>query len=435
MTLPTNAKAELALIRAVAQGRANFQAALALGAGPEIFSPDGPHGAHWTAVAALYERDVDPMPELLPGDTSELFSGEATTPAQTAELFKRVLRAALGRDLAKLALQLTGRASRESISAILPWLRSEIAGVESRYIRATQPTLGNPADSLMRSRAWSVRTGIGVIDNWMRLTSGEIHIFTGDPGAGKTTMAINIAANVALDGKPVLYITAETDPLEIQLSMLTQLGQPGLDVRFINRVRFDPTFRIERNIDAVRRAWDKTFKYVPLTIAKINKGPDEAISIIAALTEPHLIEIDHLYALISQTGREIAEYRQYIQFCARLLIETIFGEHLAIAWNQFTKAGRESERRGQDDGFGGSGVANIASSMLNLRKPKTDLLTTSSGFKAFLAEWVKFRVLLVEDSNGQLIDPTGQTIPYWIENRYRRVVDDINQAPEPIPWG
>lgn len=426
----TQTNTELALIRSVAQARANFQAALALGAGPDIFPQDGTLGTRWQQIAALYERDIDPMAELLPGDASRLFDGEPVTPEQTAELFKKVLRAALGRDLSALAARLANRANRQSISTILPWVRSEIARVESRYVRATQPKMGNPADALARSRAWSMQTGLGIIDNWMRLTSGEIHIITGDPGAGKTTMAIAIAANAALKKeKPVLYLTAETDPTEIQLSMLTQRGVPGFDVRFVNRVRFDPNFRIERNIDKVRQAWDKTFSNMPLTIIRVSGGPDEALAIISALTEPHLIEIDHLYALISQTSKEMPEYRQYIMFCAALLIETVRMEHLSIAWNQFKIEGRKGEKRKRDDGFGGSGVANISGSMLNVWHPKNELVT-SNGYRQILTEWVKFRTLLVEDENGQLIDPAGKVNPCWIENRYRRFVDDIQQETE-----
>jgi len=436
MTLPNNPTAELALIRAICQDRANFQAALALGAGPGIFAPDGPHGACWQQIAALYERGIDPMPELLPGLGVGLFGGEAITPEQTVALAQEVIGVYTRRQLWLAGNSLKQRAERESASSIINDHRGKLTEIERQYTRAKQPRIGNPADALSTSRAWAIpRTGLGVIDNFVKWTSGELHSIAGDPGSGKTTLLTMIAAAVALENKPVLFVTAETDPTEIQLSMLTQVGREGFDVGFVNRVRFDPTFRIERNIDKVRRMWNETFKDVPITIVKVSGGPQEVVSSVAALATPHLILIDHAYAVVSQSERMIQEHREFIMFFSALLDATQAGNHLTIVANQYTRAGLSETDRGPNAQYGGSGTRNIMSSMLHLRQPSTELLTTSTGFKAVKAEWVKVRVLLVEDEHGKLVDPLGKTTTCWIENRYRRILDSIYQEPEPIPFG
>jgi KaiC/GvpD/RAD55 family RecA-like ATPase len=439
MTFSTNPKAELALIRAIVTSRANYQAACGLGAGSDIFQPDGPNGTYWRAIAARYDDGVDPMPELLSFDTDGLFNGQPVSKEQTIALVYEVMKAHLLRQLyfAGVYLQQSSKSNQSSINTILDETRQKITDIGRRYIRAKQPRIGNPADALSTSKAWALPlTGLSLIDKWVRLTSGELHLIAGDPGSGKTTLAIAIASAVALENVPVLFITAETDPAEIQLSMLTQIGLDGIDVGFVNRVRFDPTFRIERNIAKVRKLWDTHFQNVPLAIVKVSDGPQEVISAVLALATPHLVLVDHAYAVVSQSERTIKEHREFIMFFAGLLSATQLGNHLTIAFNQYTRAGLSEIVRDANAQYGGSGTRNIASSMLHLRQPRAgDLLTSEKGYKKMLAAWVKVRVMLIEDADGHLIDPLNQDISFWIENRYRRIVDHLYKKEEPLPYG
>jgi len=431
---------ELALIRSIVQGRANYQAALALGAGPDIFAPDGPLGTRWQQIAALYERGIDPMPELLPGDASELFGGEPVTPEQTAELVRRVTGAALRQQGGQIGNEWVGRSKRESLSETLPWLRGKIDGLQLRYLRAAHPRIGNPADELESLSSWSVSTGVPIIDNWIRYVSGDPHFIAGDPGSGKTTICIAIASGTSSNGIPTLVITAETPPLEIQLGMLSQLRESGLTAGLMNDLRYDPTARTTSKIDSVRQAWERIYARAPLRIVQVANGPDEVVSIISALAEPTVVLIDHAFAVVKQVEKHIreGEHIAFYRFFQQVQRESQCGNHIPVIFNQFTKAGRATVDRGPDAQYGGSGVRAIAGSMWHLRLPTSDLLNTQHGYQQIKGQYVKVRARLVCDELGNRVNPLavdkfGNTVTqtFYINNDYRSVHSDLSEQAEP----
>ncbi len=435
---PTNI--ELALIRAVAQSRPNYQVALALGAGADVFAPDGPHGTRWQEIAALYERDIDPAPELLRGETSELFSGDARTPEQTAELVRRVTGVALRKQGGQIGSEWAGRAKRESLSETLPWLRGKIDRLELRYLRAAHPTIGNPADTLESLRTWSITTGVPIVDKWIRYTSGDPHFIASDPMGGKTTLCINFASGASSEGISTLVILAEPKPLEIQLGMLSQLQNPQLDANLMNDLRFDPTARENKaNILKVRRAWDNTYAAAPLRIVQISDGPDEAVSLISSLSEPTFILIDHAFAVVKQVERHIreGEHIAFYRFFQQVQRESQRGNHIPVIFNQFTKAGRATTDRGPDAQYGGSGVRAIAGSMWHLRLPSSDLLK-EKGHQQVIGQYVKVRARLVCDALGNRVNPlavgkNGQTVAqtFYVNHRYRSICEDVYDEYKP----
>lgn len=426
---------ELALIRSVAQSRANFQAALALGATSDIFAPDGPHGVRWQEIAALYERDIDPAPELLRGETSELFAGESRTPEQTAELVRRVTGAALRKQGGHLAREWAGRSKKESLSETLPWLRGKIDGLQLRYLRAAHPVIGNPADTLESLGTWSITTGVPIVDKWIRYTSGDPHFIAADPMGGKTTLCINFASGASSEGIPTLVILAEPKPLEIQLGMLSQLQNPQLDANLMNDLRFDPNARKNKhNISKVRHAWDNTYAAAPLRIVQISDGPDEAVSLISSLSEPTFILIDHAFAVVKQVERHIreGEHIAFYRFFQQMQQESQRGNHIPLIFNQFTKAGRATTDRGPDAQYGGSGVRAIAGSMWHLRLPSSDGLNTDKGHQQVIGRYVKVRARLVCDASGNRVNPlavgpSGQTVAqiFYINHRYRSICESV----------
>jgi len=439
MTLPNNPTAELALVRAICQDRANFQAALALGAGPGIFAPDGPHGAQWTSIAALYERSIDPMPELLPGFDAGLFGGEPTTPQQTAELVRVVLGTALRRDEVLIANELGQRARRESVGVTLPWLRDKITGIEGRYTAAAHPMIGNPADTLRQMGTWSATTGVSAIDQVWRPFSGDNHTIAAPPGGGKTTICIAIAGGTSLNGIPTTVITGETPALEIQLGLLSQLKDPLLDANFANDIRYNPEFRKKTaNIDRVESAWDKSFAHVPLRIYQVSSGPDEVISIIASLTEPNIVLTDHLFAIISQiSGGKEPDHKLFYRMLLEAQRECQRGHHIHIPFNQYTKSAIEgylkrNEPLDETSQQGGAGIIAVNATMWHLGKPRSALTSTPDGHQLLLGNVVKCRARLVCDESGNRVDPFASQQKFYINDRYRSV--QLRPDDEPIRY-
>lgn len=75
-----------------------------------------------------------------------------------------------------------------------------------------------------------LKTGFRSLDNILGgLIKGGSHIVAARPGNGKTTLAINIAENIAKNGHPVLYVSLEMDEKQIYAKRIAK--ESGLDSR------------------------------------------------------------------------------------------------------------------------------------------------------------------------------------------------------------
>ena len=98
--------------------------------------------------------------------------------------------------------------------------------------------------------------------------------------------------------------------------------------------------------------------------------------------------------------------------------------------NQYTKAGRQRTSRGADDQYGGSGIFNIAAVMNNMWGPDSDMVSTRNGVQAVQSEFMKARARLVTavDVNTReevMVNPVGQSTVFYIQNKWRMVVDHL----------
>lgn len=304
----------------------------------------------------------------------------------------------------------------------------ELDAINDRYIRARCPIAGNPADELRETRRWHTNSGIGFIDQWIRLTSGEVHFIAGDPGCGKTTIAVQAAGYNAQHGINTAVIVAESENLEITLSLLLQTGE--IEVPFVNKLRYDPNAHTEANLDVVDRLWKEHYEGLPLRVFSTTTGVDEVVSIMSALTQPHLVIVDHAFAIVNQSEQQknFKEHQQFNQLFSRTKKIAERNNHVVVMMNQFTKEGRRGEERGPDAQYGGSGVQNVASTMIHLWSMGEDddiVYTTKVGFRQIAAKFWKVRAMLLADENGYPIDPRGKTTSYWLESQYRRIVDRL----------
>lgn len=71
-----------------------------------------------------------------------------------------------------------------------------------------------------------VRTGISHLDETINgLEPGKLYILAAMPGAGKTTLALQIAATVAQEGYPALYISLENDATDLARKTVCRFGE------------------------------------------------------------------------------------------------------------------------------------------------------------------------------------------------------------------
>lgn len=284
---------------------------------------------------------------------------------------------------------------------------------------ASPSLISNPADKMVAGSGWFIDTGLPFIDSRARLVSGELHFIAGDPGAGKTTMAIHLAMHNAMKGRPVYYVGAETDEVEIALGLLTSTRL--IDSRTLLSIRYDPTQRTKKNVDMIHDLWEERFSGIPVYFIRCDHGPEELIPTLEKV-EKALVIVDHAFAVVNQSHSLIRkEHQSFMALFTALKRIALDKDNVMVVLNQYKLSGRKGDERGPDAEYGGSGVRNIAGSMLHIRKPSDDI--SPHGYDMLYAVYHKMRAMLVADEHGDMVNPIGDEFSFFIENRYRLIVD------------
>lgn len=72
-----------------------------------------------------------------------------------------------------------------------------------------------------------ISTGLRVLDNNLHLVPGNFVVIGGRPSAGKTTLSLQLACEIAKSGRRVAYFSLETDPYTLYARIIAnQLGVP-----------------------------------------------------------------------------------------------------------------------------------------------------------------------------------------------------------------
>src|SRR5205085_7310009 len=91
----------------------------------------------------------------------------------------------------------------------------------ARGARAVTPSGGAPRPLAMVQAGESLRrsTGVGELDRVLGggLVQGSIVLLGGDPGIGKSTLALQACGALAGQGLPVLYVAGEESPEQVRL--------------------------------------------------------------------------------------------------------------------------------------------------------------------------------------------------------------------------
>ena len=97
-----------------------------------------------------------------------------------------------------------------------------IAEVGASRVQVAAGAVSSPArpiDSIEVAAALSRSTGIDELDRVLGggLVAGAVVLLAGEPGAGKSTLCLEIAARAAREGAPTLYVTGEESAAQVRL--------------------------------------------------------------------------------------------------------------------------------------------------------------------------------------------------------------------------
>lgn len=138
-----------------------------------------------------------------------------------------------------------------------------------------------------------VKTGIDIIDRVTGgLWAGQLYVVAGRPGMGKSAFGVNIATNVALGGKKVLYITMEDVRKFVVRRMLARFADIDLHDLTLRNVRSPEQWK--RITDAMTRLNQQH----PLWLEDSGGLTSSAVAQIAAAHRAihglDLLVVDHL---------------------------------------------------------------------------------------------------------------------------------------------
>jgi|TARA_R110000751_G_scaffold252195_1_gene351935 replicative DNA helicase len=148
-----------------------------------------------------------------------------------------------------------------------------------------------------------VQTGIDRIDRAIvGFTKGEISIIAGRPGNGKSTLALNIAKNMILDDKKVLFISREMPRVELVKKLLAMHTQvPNKEMRN-NAVNYRE--EIEKGLKFIKKYYKSLHLFDNLR--SLDEGINEAKKI-----RPDVIIDDHI-GFIEFSSRDNRDVRHRI---------------------------------------------------------------------------------------------------------------------------
>jgi DNA repair protein RadA/Sms len=96
---------------------------------------------------------------------------------------------------------------------------TEVGASRARVTAGAVTSPARPIDSIEVEAAQSRSTGIDELDRVLGggLVAGAVVLLAGEPGAGKSTLCLEMAARAARDGAPTLYVTGEESAAQVRL--------------------------------------------------------------------------------------------------------------------------------------------------------------------------------------------------------------------------
>jgi len=250
----------------------------------------------------------------------------------------------------------------------------------------------------------------------------------GDPGSGKTTLAIQSAYENAMYNVPAYVLMAETDVVDAALSVLAQTMKET-PAHVLSRIQYDPTQRKNEIIDKyIDTPWKEHIpEGLPLYLADLQGcGVDHALSVVASIRNAYVV-VDHAFAFVHQGVQDdnVKSWDRYLYFYKKLAALAVRNNLVVVVMNQYTKTGME-DWRSPHAGYGGVSSHAIACSQINLHNDPERNFSHYTCVQ-FVITKVKARLVTeLNDFNREVsVDPVGKEGAYYINTRWREISSTV----------
>jgi len=376
---------ELLIGRLLLSGGEYYQVA-DLVKGPGDFA-DLDWGTVYAAIAEIAERGLpvnrlslqtclrpEHYARLLPRLTAAVTAGQVS--GSTARLAEVVVEGARRRAALRLAERLatvayddtgnitetTAAVAGELLAGMTVPQQERVDAVAGRVTATLQDWAAHPLEP---GRVRGLASGLRNLD---AITGGLLpgyHIVAGRAGMGKTALALQVAANVARSGRPVLYLTFEISPDLLVLRLASALCEVPVIDGYTRNLKPDDTASLRQAVQQVSR-WPLEFYAGSPQLSQVAA----VLHRTARTLKPALVVIDNLGHLTAG-GRALREYEE-LNIVSRQIKATANALRLPIlALHQLSRGveGREDKRPGLADLRGSGHLEQDADTVCLLYRP------------------------------------------------------------------
>lgn len=280
--------------------------------------PEGAFAAEASAWAALTAAVQDEKPWPVPDGWVPATSPRETAD-QLADLWRRRQIAGLLQDVAG-PLNDPGKPATETLALLEEELTRVQAAVRDARVGQAVPIpdlFAGLLDQLEKRRqamkdgaaAVGVATGIAKLDKLLGGLQTGLHLLAASPGKGKTSLALQLAAEAARAGEPALFVTFEEAPERLALKVVCQ--QAGLVAKIYAEGYGDP-----QDVEAAMREHGPTLALLHVLEGTGNLTAGEVKARALAMMARHgvgrcLVVIDYLQRWAGGR-REYTEFRHVV---------------------------------------------------------------------------------------------------------------------------
>ncbi|MEM7246477.1 MAG: DNA repair protein RadA [Acidobacteriota bacterium] len=139
-----------------------------------------------------------------------------------------------------------------------------------------------PLPELTQEQVSRIQTGISELDRCLGggLVPGSLSLVGGEPGIGKSTLMLQLAAALAKGGHRVLYVSGEESPSQLRLRAdrlgvkeheVHVLGECDVDAVLLECDRLSPSALI---VDSIQVMHDRSLTSAPGTVSQVRQAAD-----------------------------------------------------------------------------------------------------------------------------------------------------------------